>query len=111
MEVYNTVNELNIICLSGCFLESSTQTENNNLEINGYKMVRADHPNILKKGSVCAYVKEFLSVCSFSTSCLRECFTLEVTISNKKGYVITLYRSPSETPDEFDTFVSNLENS
>ena len=34
---------------------------------------------------------------------------LEVTISNKKGYVFTLYRSPSQTFDEFDSFISNLE--
>ena len=34
---------------------------------------------------------------------------LEVTISNKKGYVFTFYRSPSQTFDEFDSFISNLE--
>ena len=32
-----------------------------------------------------------------------------VTISNKKGYVITLYRSPSQTSDGFLSFISNLE--
>ena len=36
-------------------------------------------------------------------------FTLEVTISNRKGYVITLFRSPSQTSDEFQSFISNLE--
>ena len=35
--------------------------------------------------------------------------TLEVTINNKKGYVVTLYRSPSQTSYEFVTFISNLE--
>ena len=40
---------------------------------------------------------------------LCECLTLEVTISNKKGYVITLYRSPSQTSDDFQSFMSNLE--
>ena len=35
--------------------------------------------------------------------------TLEVTIINKKGYVVTLYRSPSQTSDEFDSFIRNLE--
>ena len=34
---------------------------------------------------------------------------LEVTISNKKGYVFTFYRSPSQRFDEFDSFISNLE--
>ena len=46
---------------------------------------------------------------NFSNSYLRECLTLELTISNKKGYVITLYRSPSLTPNEVDSFISSLE--
>ena len=58
---------------------------------------------------MCAYVRESLPVRNLSNSCLSECLTLEVTISNKKGYVITLYRSPSQTSDEFQSFISNLE--
>ena len=72
-------------------------------------MVRADHPNNVKRGGVCAYVRETLPVRNFSNSYLSECLTLEVTISNRKGYVITLYRSPSQTSDEFQSFISNLE--
>ena len=34
---------------------------------------------------------------------------LEVTISNKKGYVVTLYRCPSQTSDEFDFVIRNVE--
>ena len=52
-------------------------------------MVRADHPNSVKRGGVCAYVRESLPVRNFSNSYLSECLTLEITISNKKGYVIT----------------------
>ena len=52
---------------------------------------------------MCAYVRESLPVRNFNNSYLSECLALEVTISNKKGYVITLYRSPSQTSDEFDS--------
>ena len=72
-------------------------------------MVRADHPNNGKGGGTCAYVRESLLVRNFSSSYLSECLTLEVTISNEKGNVVTLYRSPSSTSDEFDFFISNLE--
>ena len=72
-------------------------------------MVRVDHPNNVKRGGVCAYVMESLPVRNFSNPYLSEYLTLEVTIGNKKGYVDTLYRSPSQTSDEFDTFISNLE--
>ena len=54
-------------------------------------------------------LRESLPVCNFSSSDLSECLTLEVTISKKKGYVITLYRSPSQTSDEFDSFISSSE--
>ena len=72
-------------------------------------MVRADHPNNVKRGGVCAYVRETLPVRNFSNSYLSECLTLEVTITSRKGYVITLYRSPSQTSDEIQSFISNLE--
>ena len=58
---------------------------------------------------MCVYVMESLPVLKFSNSYLSECFTLEVTISNRRGFIITLYRSPSQTSDEFDYFISNLE--
>ena len=74
-------------------------------------MVRADHPNNVKRAGVCAYVRESLPVCNFSNSYLSECLTLEVTTGNKKGYVITLHRSPSQTSDKPQSFINNSKNS
>ena len=34
---------------------------------------------------------------------------LEISVNNKNGYIDSLYRSPSKTPDEFDSFIDNLE--
>ena len=72
-------------------------------------MVRADHPNNVKREGVGAYVRKSLPVRNFSNLYLSECLTLEVTIGNKKGYVFTLYRSPCQTSVEFQSFISNLE--
>ena len=58
---------------------------------------------------MCAHVRESLPVRNFSNSYLSEWLTLEVTISYKKSDVISLYRSPSQTSDEFQTSFSNLE--
>ena len=55
------------------------------------------------------YFKEFLPVRCLSNSYLKECLILEVSINNKRGYVALLYRSPSQTSDEFDSFITNLE--
>ena len=32
-----------------------------------------------------------------------------MSISNKKAYVVSLYRSPSQTPDQFESFINNFE--
>ena len=66
-------------------------------------MVRADHPNNVKRGGVCAYVRESLPARNLSNSYLREC------LIPLKGCVITLYRSPSQGYNEFQFFISNLE--
>ena len=72
LEAYNAVNKFDIICLSESFLDSSI-TENNNVKINEYTMVSADHPNNIKRGGVCASVRESLPVRNFSNSYLSEC--------------------------------------
>ena len=73
-------------------------------------MVMEDHLNNVKREGMYPYVRGSFPVRNFSKSFLNECLTLEVSVSNKKGYVITLYRSPSQTSDEFQSFISNLEN-
>ena len=40
---------------------------------------------------------------------LGNCYLLEIYINNKKGYVVSLYRSPSQTSDEFDSFINDFE--
>ena len=45
----------------------------------------------------------------FRNSYSKECLFLEVSTNNKRGYVVSLYRLPSQTSDKFDSFVTNLE--
>ena len=40
---------------------------------------------------------------------LNECLVLEINIQNKKGYLISLYQSLSQSKDEFDQFFLNFE--
>ena len=109
LEACNTVYKFDIICSSNSFLDSSILTKSNNLKINGYKMIRPDHPNNVKKRGVCGYIRKSLPVRNFSNSYLNECLTLQIATINRKGYVITLYRYPCQAFDEFDSFISSLE--
>ena len=56
MEAYNTVNKIDIICLSESFLDSSILTENNNLKINGYEMMQKKEVYELILGNLCHFV-------------------------------------------------------
>ena len=58
-----------MIYFSESYLDSSVSSDNNNLYIKDYKLVRADHPRNAKTGGVCVYFKETLAV-----SCLPNVF-------------------------------------
>ena len=63
----------------------------------GYKLIRADNPGESKTGGVGIYYKEFLAVRPFEVKNLNECVIFEVSIRNKRGYEVSLYRSLSQT--------------
>ena len=79
------------------------------LKIDGYNLVRADHPNDTERGRVCIYYKESLSVRVINLSYFEETLLLEMTYRNKKVILPVIYRSPSQSINEFDLFLSNLE--
>ena len=43
---------MDIVCLSGTYLDPSVPTDDNNLQIPGYSSGRADHPSNAKRGGV-----------------------------------------------------------
>ena len=102
-----------MICLSESYLDSTVSSDNDNLYIRDYKLVRADHPGNIKRGGVCVYFKESLPVSCLPNPYLKECLTFEVSINNKRlyslGRYIVLYRSQSQTSDDFNSFFINLE--
>ena len=60
LKVYNAIYKYDIICLFETFLDSSIPPDHVSLELEGYKVVRADHPNNVKRGVVCIYYKDQL---------------------------------------------------
>ena len=72
-------------------------------------MVRADQPGNVKKGGVCVYSQESSSVRCLPNHYLKECFIFQVSINNKRGYVVSMYRSASQPSNDFNSFTTNLE--
>ena len=52
---YISVNKFDITCLSETYLDSSISCNNDNLEVQGYTLVRAINPNKTKRGGGCIY--------------------------------------------------------
>ena len=105
---YNTTHKYDFICISETYLDSSVPTDDRDTLINGYNLIRADHPSNTKRGGVCIYYRESLAVQLVETNCLSKCLLCEVSINHKKSNVAVLYRSPSQNSLEFDNFILNF---
>ena len=62
LKAYNAIYKYDSICLSETCLNSSILSNHVSLELEGYKLVRADHPNNVRRGGVWIYYKESLPV-------------------------------------------------
>ena len=106
---YDTIHKYDFICISETFLDSSVPTDDRELSINGYNLIHADHSSNNKRGGICIYYRESLAVQVVKIDYLNECLLTKVSIDNKKGYIVVLYRSPSQDSLEFDNFILNFE--
>ena len=69
-------------------------------------MYPLDHPSNVKRSGVCIYYKTMLPL---STNVFQECINFEVSIGSKIIRFIYLYRTPSQSQNEFHDFLTNLE--
>ena len=99
-----------IICLSETYLNSEILSDDKNLEKPGYNLVREDHPSNSKRGGVCVYYKSSLPFRVINVKYLQESISFELRIGGKCCKFSCLYRSPSQTQDEFETFLKNFES-
>ena len=79
------------------------------IDIEGYKLIRADHSDNIKRGGVCICYKESLPVRATRLPYFKEVLLLEMSNNNKKVMVYVIYCSPSQTNDEFEALLSNFQ--
>ena len=79
------------------------------MEILSYNFIRKDHPSNNKRGGVCFYYKNILPFELINIRYLQECITFEMRIGRKCCKFICLYRSPSQTNDEFESILKHFE--
>ena len=55
LRVYLSTHKFDVICMPETYLDYDTSHEDDNLEIIGYTLIRADHPSNTKPGGACLY--------------------------------------------------------
>ena len=109
LRAYLSTHKFDVICISETYLNSDTSTVDENLEIAGYTLIRADHPSNTKRGGVCIYYKHSLAFKLLDICYLEECINFEISFGGKLCNFISLYRSPSQSLDVFEKFADNFE--
>ena len=110
LRAFNDIHKFDIICLSETYLDSTFSLDHRELLIDNYTMVRSDHPADVRRGGVCIYYKKCLPIQILHISKPSECIVLELDCNGKKLLFSTLYRSPSQSLDEFENFLTDFED-
>ena len=79
------------------------------MEIPRYNLVCLAHPSDKKRGGVCIYYKSYLPLRIIDINYLNDCVRFELMVGDKLCNFIVLYRSPSQSQDQFEFFKENCE--
>ena len=95
--------------MSENFLDSTIDLNDDNINIDGYSIFRADHPSNNKRGGVCIYFKQSLPLIRRDDlNAMQEAIVTEISVKNGTYFFTFFYRSPSQSHDEFENFCSEL---
>ena len=109
LQAYVAIGKFDVVCLSETYLDSSNLSDDDSFYLRGYYLVRADDPSNAKKVGACIYFKKSLPLKVLDIQLLQECINFEIKIADKICNFISLYRSHSQSKDEFESFSDNLE--
>ena len=110
IQAYNSVVNFDLIALSETYLNNSISNEAILLEGFSNDVFRSDHPSNGKRGGVCLYYKENMPIKQrIDLQTISECVVAEITSGRKKMFLVVLYRSSSQTSQEFGDFLDGFE--
>ena len=110
LQAYVTQHNYDIICLSETFLNSSIDSNDTRTLIDGYNLIRSDHPSDSKRGGVCIYYKEHIPLIKRDDICtLYNCLVTEICSKSEKCFLTCIYCSQSQNNEEFKNFCGNFD--
>ena len=104
LRAYISINKIDIICLSETYLGLRISSNNSNLELPGYNLVRTVNPTNSNRGCVCIYYHNSLLLKAIDIHFSNECINFEIRIGGKFCSFLYFYRSPCQTRDFFEAF-------
>ena len=116
-ETYDSLYKYDIIAISETMLDYDiiiiySTEKNNKTHIDGFSenIYRSDHPSNTKMGGTCLCFRDGLPIKRrIDLELLPEMIISDVTITGKKVFLGTLYRSPSQSSHQFETFIDILQ--
>ena len=108
IEAYNSVYDYDLIGAFETHLDSSAEEEK--LILNGYSFIRQNHPQDIKRGGVGLYIKDSMPYKERSDiATVPECIVVQLQLNRKKFFFTIIYRSPSQSHEEYESFLINFE--
>ena len=105
LQAYVTQHNYDIICLSETFLTSSIDSSDTRILIDGYNLIRSDHPSDSKRGDVSIYYKEYIRLIRRNDICTLDNFLVtENRLQIEKYFLTCIYCSSSQNNEEFEHF-------
>ena len=110
IEAYNSIHHYDIFAISETMLNSTVHTDDIFIEGFSREIYRSENINNIRRGGVRIYYREGLSIRRRNDlELLSEIVCAEVSVARKKILFSVLYRSPSQSAEEFDEFISKLQ--
>ena len=104
------MHKFDVFCIGESFLNSEIKDDDQRLAIENYNLYRSDHPSGNKRGGVCIYYRDHLGLEKKpELTTLDECLVVEIKVGTNRLCLCVLYRSPSQSADEFDDFTNKWE--
>ena len=86
IKAYNSIFNHDFICILETYFDSSVSEGDRSFQLNGYILLKADHPSNTKQGGVYICYKESLCVCEVKLPNLSQCIIC-VSLRNCIGYI------------------------
>ena len=103
---YIAIHKFDVVCLSETYLNASISNDDDSLEVSSYNLFRADRPS---NGCFCIYCRNSLPFKILGIHNLQECIDFKIIIGVKLHKFVSLYRSPNQSQDYFESFANNFE--